>query len=161
MRIRWPDMQLPPINQRVLVDALTFQMMTTGNDMSTAGGSWVNEQRIERIGQNGNEGLRYGAGLKFDHGKARIELLIQGMPRALESVAQVLTFGAEKYAAHSWLHVEDNTNRYWGAKLRHEIARAKGEASDQESGLLHLAHEACNCLFLLEIALREREEKRQ
>lgn len=59
MRIRWPDMQLPPINQRVLVDALTFQMMTTGNDMSTADGSWVNEQRIERIGQNGNEGLHY------------------------------------------------------------------------------------------------------
>lgn len=59
MCIRWPDMQLPPINQRVLVDALTFQMMTTGNDMSTADGSWVNEQRIEHIGQNGNEGLHY------------------------------------------------------------------------------------------------------
>ena len=92
-------------------------------------------------------------GLKFDADKPRMELLIQGMPRALEAVGAVLTFGAEKYAAHSWKHVEDNENRYWAAKSRHELARAKGEARDPETGLLHLAHEACNALFLLELAM--------
>jgi hypothetical protein len=98
-----------------------------------------------------------GAGLKFDADKPRMELLIQGMPRALEAVGQVLTFGAQKYAAHSWQHVEDNHNRYWAAKIRHELARAKGETHDPETGLLHLAHEACNALFLLELAMREDE----
>src|SRR5690625_5602535 len=68
-------------------------------------------------------------GLKFDADKPRMELLIQGMPRALEEVGRVLTFGAQKYAAHSWKHVEDNQNRYWAAKGRHELARAKGEQS--------------------------------
>lgn len=98
------------------------------------------------------------AGLKFDADKPRMELLIQGMPRALEAVGQVLTFGAQKYAAHSWRHVEDNTNRYWAAKSRHELARAKGETHDPETGMLHLAHEATNALFLLELALMEDEQ---
>ena len=98
------------------------------------------------------------AGLKFDTDKPRMELLIQGMPRALEEVGRVLTFGAQKYAAHSWKHVEDNQNRYWAAKVRHELARAKGEERDPETGLLHLAHEACNTLFLLELALMELEQ---
>ena len=100
-------------------------------------------------------------GLKFDADKPRMELLIQGMPRALEAVGVVLTFGAEKYAAHSWKHVEDNENRYWAAKSRHELARAKGEARDPETGLLHLAHEACNALFLLELAMVAEELERE
>lgn len=99
-----------------------------------------------------------GTGLKFDGDKPRMELLIQGMPRALEAVGQVLTFGAQKYAAHSWQSVEDNHNRYWAAKIRHELQRAKGEEVDSETGLLHLAHEACNALFLLELALMESEQ---
>ena len=98
------------------------------------------------------------AGLKFDADKPRMELLIQGMPRALEAVGAVLTFGAQKYEAHSWKQVEDNHNRYWAAKTRHELARAKGEERDPETGLLHLAHEACNALFLLELALMELEQ---
>ena len=98
------------------------------------------------------------AGLKFDADKPRMELLIQGMPRALEAVGAVLTFGAQKYEAHSWQHVEDNHNRYWAAKTRHELARAKGEQRDPETGMLHLAHEACNALFLLELALMELEQ---
>lgn len=97
-------------------------------------------------------------GLKFDADKPRMELLIQGMPRALEEVGRVLTFGAQKYSAHSWKHVEDNQNRYWAAKVRHELARAKGEERDPETGLLHMAHEACNALFLLELALLELEK---
>lgn len=98
------------------------------------------------------------AGLKFDADKPRMELLIQGMPRALEAVGAVLTFGAQKYEAHSWQHVEDNHNRYWAAKTRHELARAKGEQRDPETGLLHLAHEATNALFLLELAILEGEK---
>ena len=86
-------------------------------------------ERVD-MGARSNEALK--GGLKFDADKPRMELLIQGMPRALEEVGRVLTFGAQKYAAHSWKHVEDNQNRYWAAKTRHELARAKGEQHDPE-----------------------------
>jgi len=99
-------------------------------------------------------------GLKFDHGKPRVDLLVDGMPRALLAVSDVLTFGAEKYAAHSWKEVEGAAQRYKAAQLRHHLAQCAGEEADQETGLLHLAHEACNALFRLELALLEREGRR-
>lgn len=118
------------------------------HECDLCGGSWWSPMNSMCPCREGRDG-----GLKFDADKPRMELLIQGMPRALEAVGQVLTFGAIKYEAHSWKLVEDNHNRYWAAKSRHELARAKGETHDPETGLLHLAHEACNALFLLELAL--------
>lgn len=99
-------------------------------------------------------------GMKYDNGKPRMELLIDGMPRALLAVGDVLTVGAEKYAAHNWLLVEDAHNRYHAAQIRHQLLRATGKESDEETGLLHLAHEATNALFRLELALREMETTR-
>lgn len=101
-----------------------------------------------------------GAGLKFDGGKPRPGLLIEGMPRALARVADVLTFGANKYQAHSWKQVENGRERYHDAKVRHQLALAGGEVFDAESGIEHLAHEACNVLFLLELALIEKENQK-
>lgn len=125
-----------------------------------------NEKRIDAIGQNGHHPDVYeqaadspiGTGLKYDGDKVRMDLLTDGMPRALEAVGEILTFGAQKYKAHSWKAVEGNTERYNAAKVRHMIARAKGEERDPESGMLHLAHEACNALFLLELALLAAED---
>lgn len=91
-----------------------------------------------------------GAGLKHDSGKPRPSLLIRGMPRALMRVAEVLTFGAAKYEAHSWRNVENGEERYDDAKLRHMFKDAMGEEVDDESNIDHLAHECCNLLFLLE-----------
>lgn len=91
-----------------------------------------------------------GVGLKHDGGKPRPSLLIRGMPRALMRVAEVLTFGAEKYEAHSWRNVENGEERYDDAKLRHMFKDAMGEVADSESTIEHLAHECCNLLFLLE-----------
>lgn len=95
--------------------------------------------------------------MKFDGDKPRMDLLLEGCPRALLAVAEVLTFGANKYADHSWQHVENADKRYWAARSRHELHRAAGESHDAESGLLHLAHEACNSLFILELALLENQ----
>lgn len=125
------------------------------------------EDRIDAIGQNGHHPDVYeqaadspiGTGLKYDGDKVRMDLLTDGMPRALEAVGEILTFGAQKYKAHSWKTVEGNTERYNAAKVRHMIARAKGEERDPESGMLHLAHEACNALFLLELALLDAEDE--
>lgn len=84
--------------------------------------------------------------VKNDAGKPRMSLL---PPWALESVARVLTFGAEKYRAHNWRLV-DERSRYADATLRHVNEYLKGRDIDPDSGLRHLAHAACSVLFLLE-----------
>ena len=94
-------------------------------------------------------------GMKYDDGKPRMALLFDGCPHALEAVAQVLTFGAQKYAAHSWQTVPEGEERYKSALLRHLTAVGKGEEIDSESNLHHLAHAACNALFILELELRK------
>lgn len=86
-----------------------------------------------------------GPGRKDDNGKTRVDLLPVG---ALQEVAKVLTFGANKYGANNWQNVAPKA-RYYGAALRHLWARARGERIDPESGLPHLAHAACCVLFLL------------
>lgn len=85
---------------------------------------------------------------KADAGKLRPSLLFDGMPNALLAVTAVLSYGAQKYEAHSWKGVD--MARYEDAKERHNLDRRTGEEYDAESDLLHLSHEACNILFLLE-----------
>jgi hypothetical protein len=103
------------------------------------------------IPRDGNE---RGLGLKFDAGKNQARLLREGVPRALDELDKVLTFGAGKYAAHSWQHVENGDERYQDASYRHDSARNKGEIFDRETGLMHRAHHIINELFLLELELR-------
>lgn len=99
------------------------------------------------------------AGMKDDKTKVDMSLLLNGFPRALESVGDVLTFGAKKYAPHNWLHVENGQERYQAAQMRHELSHCKGELVDEESGLLHLTHEAFCVLARLELKLREMENQ--
>lgn len=100
-------------------------------------------------------GTGVGTGMKYDGGKPRMDLLLDGCPAALLQVAEVLTFGAKKYAAHSWHTVSEGKTRYKAALLRHLTAHAQGEVNDPESGLPHLAHAACCSLFILELEQRE------
>lgn len=93
--------------------------------------------------------------MKYDGGKPRMDLLLSGCPNALEQVSQILTFGAQKYAAHSWQTVPQGEDRYLAALLRHLTAHGKGEVNDPESGMRHLAHAACNALFILELETRK------
>ena len=92
---------------------------------------------------------------KADAGKPNPLLLETGCPRALLAVTRVLDFGALKYEPHSWQGVE--VERYNAAARRHRLARDLGEERDPESGLLHLAHEAVNLLFQLEMKCRQTE----
>lgn len=86
-------------------------------------------------------------GRKFDGGKPRYGLL---PPIALKETAKVLTFGAEKYEADNWQKVPDAKRRYFDAMQRHLWDWQAGEVNDPDSGLHHLAHALCNCMFLLE-----------
>ena len=94
-------------------------------------------------------------GFKYDTGKVRAALPTQDFPRALVAVAWVSTFGAEKYATHSWKMVPRAGERYEDALHRHILAQASGEINDPESGLPHAAHIAWNALALLELQLTE------
>jgi len=89
-------------------------------------------------------------GRKDDAGKLRYSLI---PARALEAVAAVLTYGAERYGAWNWTRVENAHERYQDAAFRHQEARRKGEMHDPESGLPHLAHAVACLLFRLELDL--------
>lgn len=94
---------------------------------------------------------------KADKGKPRAGLMLEDFSNAFMEVAKVSTFGAEKYAPHSWVNVE--SERYKDALARHLLKFYCDENSlDEESGLLHLAHATWNCLALLEVKLRGEKE---
>jgi hypothetical protein len=83
-------------------------------------------------------------GHKKDQDKPRMDLLD---PLALEGLANVLTFGAQKYAPHNWRKGIANT-RLIAAMLRHLFAIMRGEDNDPESGLPHIDHVGCCWMFL-------------
>jgi len=60
---------------------------------------------------------------------------------ALDSMARVYAFGAEKYADHNWRKGYEWSKSY-AAAMRHLTAFWNGETFDEESGLPHLAHAA-------------------
>lgn len=84
-------------------------------------------------------------GNKNDAGKLRYDLI---PTETLESLAEVLTYGANKYAENGWQTVYHAEDRYYAALLRHLIAWRKGESHDPESGLHHLKHVLANAAFL-------------
>lgn len=92
-------------------------------------------------------------GRKDDDGKERFDLI---EPAFEKSMAEVLTMGANKYEANSWQNVEDPVNRYYASLRRHINAWRSGEKLDSESNLTHLAHAACNIMFLMHF---DRENK--
>lgn len=83
-------------------------------------------------------------GIKFDNEKPRMDLLDSEF---LEGVADVLSFGANKYADNNWrggiLY-----SRLIAAAYRHLGAINRGEDFDPESGLPHVHHLGCNVMFL-------------
>lgn len=86
-----------------------------------------------------------GPGLKYDTDKLRWDLLQYD---CIEDVVKILTFGAEKYGPNNWKDVTPFEDRYFAALMRHLVASRNGETTDPESGLSHLAHAACNIMFL-------------
>mgnify|MGYP000078234772 CR=1 FL=1 len=84
-------------------------------------------------------------GTKFDSGKPLLDLLD---PYALEELAKVLTFGAGKYAPHNW-RKGIAISRLTASLLRHIFAFMRGQNTDPETGLSHIAHAMCNCMFIL------------
>lgn len=84
-------------------------------------------------------------GTKYDAGKPRMDLLDS---YAMEELAKVLSFGAEKYAPHNW-RKGIAISRLTAAALRHLNSFNGGQDNDEETGLPHLAHAMCCLMFLL------------
>jgi hypothetical protein len=90
------------------------------------------------------------------NGEARKSLESASKPRlelvpwaAVTEIAEVLTFGAEKYDANNWCRGA-RWGRYFAALCRHIFAWWGGEEKDPETGKSHLAHAGCCLLFLME-----------
>lgn len=85
--------------------------------------------------------------VKADAGKYRPTLVPVSLVKA---VAEVREYGCKKYHdPENWRMVEPQ--RYRDALYRHWLAYLGGEEFDEESGLPHLAHLACNVAFLIEM----------
>ena len=84
-------------------------------------------------------------GLKYDSGKLQYGLI---PPETTKALAEVLTFGAKKYAKDNWKLLENGKERYLDALYRHLDAYRTGEYLDSESSLPHLSHCLCNLAFI-------------
>ena len=85
---------------------------------------------------------------KYDTGKPRLDLVPPGI---IEAVGVVRTYGMRKYKTEKgWQQVEPE--RYTAALMRHLCQFLRDpHGADEESGLPHLWHMACNMAFLIEI----------
>lgn len=84
---------------------------------------------------------------KADKGKLPISLVPMEIIR---NIAAIRKYGEEKYhAPNNWVLVDKQ--RYIDAMWRHLLAYQEGEELDEESGLPHLWHAACNMAFILEM----------
>lgn len=67
---------------------------------------------------------------------------------AIEELVKVRHFGVKKYKSRdSWKSVDKQ--EYIKAIFRHLTAYLNGEQSDKETGLNHIAHLMCNCMFIV------------
>ena len=95
--------------------------------------------------------------IKADNGKIRLTLV---PPDVIRARAKVRMYGNKKYPTggiDNWKQVEPE--RYKDAAFRHFLAYLEDEKSvDEESGLKHLWHLACNIAFLIYLDKEEKDE---
>lgn len=141
--MEWMDLKFPPIN------LWNVPTMNTPYMDDTSGRVMINEHDIKDWNET-FPGITkavekiVASGVKHDQGKPRMDLLDAD---ALEGLAAVLTFGANKYAAHNW-RGGLAYSRLVAALLRHTFALLRGERIDPESGLPHIDHVGCCWMFL-------------
>jgi hypothetical protein len=99
-------------------------------------------------------------------GKIAIELFDDGFPNAVMAIAEVMTWAAEHkgYKPHDWKNLPNSEVAFAAAgsrhRMKHIIQRNSGvdisDCVDEESELLHKAHEAFNVLAQLELMVTDR-----
>ena len=96
--------------------------------------------------------------IKADAGKPRLTLV---PPQIIFDIAKVREYGLKKYGtSESWKSVD--IQRYRDATYRHFLAYlADPDGVDQESGLSHLSHLACNVAFLCELEKKQNRKENE
>lgn len=97
-------------------------------------------------------------------GKVQMDLFDQGFPNAVFEVAKVMSWAAENkgYKPHDWVNLPDAESSFPAAASRHRVKGliqkvsgvAVSDRVDEESAILHKAHEAFNVLAELELMVR-------
>lgn len=93
-------------------------------------------------------------GAKLDSGKTYGALLLK-FARALTEVADIGTFGANKYTRDGWESVPNAKQRYLDAAFRH-LLKSGFEEVDPDSNHTHIGHVIWNLLAVRELELREK-----
>lgn len=96
-------------------------------------------------------------------GKVQMDLFDSGFPNAVMEVAKVMTWASlnKGYKPHDWKNLPNPETAFPAAASRHRLQgltqQADGvpalERTDDESKLVHLAHQCFNCLAELELVL--------
>ena len=96
----------------------------------------------------------YNQEVKADNGKPQLRLV---PTEIINCIARVREYGNKKYHdPENWKTVEKE--RYIDAMFRHLLAYVNDNSGvDEESGLPHLWHLACNVAFLCDIEKREKD----
>jgi hypothetical protein len=86
--------------------------------------------------------------MKSDKGKIRPSLVYYSF---IKEICKVREYGIAKYGdKEDWRNTENYRERYIEAIFRHMYAYVDGEENEVESSLKHLAHAACDIMFLIE-----------
>lgn len=111
-------------------------------------------EEIARIAYERAKVLGANQDAKADAGKP---ILTMVPPQIMFEIEKVRAYGNKKYGdVNNWKNV--SPDRYWEALIRHVFAAWEDfRRVDPESGLLHLAHIACNAAFLLQMIEWEKE----
>lgn len=104
--------------------------------------------------------------IKYDQNKHKLS---QFPREAMEAVCEVMEYGARKYEKGSWNRVD--VQRYIDAAARHLYAmqdiNENGKEcinlakKDEESGIEHLYHLACNVVYAVSLYRREKKKKQE
>lgn len=108
----------------------------------------------EQHGMPPSDAAQPAQGAKADAGKVQLTLC---PPEIIKAIARVRMYGTAKYGDRdNWQMVE--AQRYRDAAYRHWLAYLGDPCGvDEESGLPHLWHLACNIAFLIELGEGERD----
>lgn len=115
-------------------------------------------ERVPKVAERDPAGTdQHAPGAKLDAGKTMAGVLLD-FGVALERVARVGTFGAQKYTRRGWQSVPNGEERYEDALMRHLLELHGPDRCDSQSGMPHLWHAAWNILAIIE--LQERNHAR-
>ena len=94
---------------------------------------------------------------RFNTGKPMLSYFRRSFSWALEAVARVKEFGANKYGDDNWRHGGKPDSEYLDSLDRHLDAFLAGETYDKDSGCHHIGHAIWNLCALMELNHKDKE----